>query len=141
MKDEITTQSKISIEQTNRNDHMANERTFLAWIRTGIGIMVFGFVVERFSLFMKQIAFFLGQAHLSTLPNTNAALQGYSSTFGIILVAFGALIGLCSFYRYRKVQQQIDENNYQPSIVLAIILTLAVCFIGIFLAVYLIKSI
>ena len=36
----------------NRRVHMANERTFLAWIRTSIGIMAFGFVVEKFALFM-----------------------------------------------------------------------------------------
>ena len=38
--------------------HMANERTFLAWIRTSIGIMAFGFVVEKFALFMKQCLMF-----------------------------------------------------------------------------------
>jgi uncharacterized membrane protein YidH (DUF202 family) len=36
-------------------DHMANERTFLAWIRTSLGIMAFGFVVEKFSFFLKQV--------------------------------------------------------------------------------------
>ncbi|MEK7197689.1 MAG: DUF202 domain-containing protein, partial [Nitrospirota bacterium] len=44
----------------NRRVHMANERTFLAWIRTSIGIMAFGFVVERFSIFVKQVSYFLG---------------------------------------------------------------------------------
>lgn len=39
----------------NRRVHMANERTFLAWIRTSIGIMAFGFVMEKFALFVKQI--------------------------------------------------------------------------------------
>lgn len=43
-------------------DHMANERTFLAWIRTSIGIMAFGFVVEKFVLFIKQT----GKNHLIT---------------------------------------------------------------------------
>lgn len=35
-------------------DHMANERTFLAWIRTSIGIMAFGFVVEKFALKLRM---------------------------------------------------------------------------------------
>jgi uncharacterized membrane protein YidH (DUF202 family) len=39
----------------NRRVHMANERTFLAWIRTGIGIMAFGFVVEKFGLFIFDV--------------------------------------------------------------------------------------
>jgi len=39
----------------NRRVHMANERTFLAWIRTSIAIMAFGFVVEKFGLFLRQV--------------------------------------------------------------------------------------
>ena len=39
----------------NLNDHLANERTFLAWLRTGIGVMAFGFVVVKFSLFFETI--------------------------------------------------------------------------------------
>jgi putative membrane protein len=41
---------------------MANERTFLAWIRTSIGIMAFGFVVEKFALFIKQMSLIFGKA-------------------------------------------------------------------------------
>ena len=42
-------------------DHAANERTFLAWVRTGIAIMAFGFLVERFDIFLKMAASSLGQ--------------------------------------------------------------------------------
>ena len=45
----------------NLNDHLANERTFLAWLRTGIGVMVFGFVVVKFSLFLKQFLHMFGK--------------------------------------------------------------------------------
>jgi putative membrane protein len=44
------------IRVQNRRVHFANERTFLSWIRTAIGIMAFGFVVEKFSLFLKYLA-------------------------------------------------------------------------------------
>ena len=40
-------------------DHMANERTFLAWIRTSLGIIAFGFVIERFGLFIRQMGLIL----------------------------------------------------------------------------------
>ena len=43
----------------NRRVHMANERTFLSWIRTSIGIMAFGFVVEKFGIFIKQFSSFM----------------------------------------------------------------------------------
>ncbi|MFZ6006727.1 MAG: YidH family protein, partial [Nitrospirota bacterium] len=50
-------EDKKSSKVRNRRVHMANERTFLAWIRTSIGIMAFGFVVEKFALFVKQISY------------------------------------------------------------------------------------
>lgn len=43
---------KINIKKNTR-DHLANERTLLAWVRTSIGIMAFGFVVFEFSLFIS----------------------------------------------------------------------------------------
>lgn len=43
------------------SDHAANERTFLAWVRTGIAIMAFGFLVERFNIFLKMAATSLHQ--------------------------------------------------------------------------------
>ena len=48
-------EDKKSINMLNRRVHIANERTFLAWIRTSIGVMAFGFVVEKFALFIKQM--------------------------------------------------------------------------------------
>src|SRR5580692_4200754 len=88
-------------------DHLANERTFLAWIRTSIGVMAFGFVVEKFALFLKQITFFLEKSHLQMLPNTPhrpSSLQGYSSIFGVFLVALGVVICLLAFIKYKKIE-------------------------------------
>ena len=41
---------------TRYSDHAANERTFLAWVRTAIAMMAFGFVIERFDLFLRYAA-------------------------------------------------------------------------------------
>lgn len=128
------TEEKTSSKVRNRRVHMANERTFLAWIRTSIGIMAFGFVVEKFALFLKQVSYFLGRE--APLPS-----GGYSSFFGIFLVMLGTLIGLLSFVRYKAVEKQIDEDSYRPSKILDIMLTLSVLAIGIFLVIYLIHSI
>ena len=122
-------------------DHMANERTFLAWIRTSIGIMAFGFVVEKFALFIKQIALLLGKSHSQILPDTSHSLQGYSSIFGVFLVALGVLICLLAFIKYKKVEKQIEGDTYQPSMLLNIMLTLSVLLIGVFLVIYLNSSI
>ena len=122
-------------------DHMANERTFLAWIRTSIGIMAFGFVVEKFALFIKQIALLLGKSHSQIVPDTSHSLQGYSSIFGVFLVALGVLLCLLAFIKYKKVEKQIESDTYQPSMLLNIMLTLSVLLIGVFLVVYLNSSI
>ena len=122
---------------TNRNnsasDHLANERTFLAWIRTGIGVMAFGFVVVKFSLFIKQLAVILGD-------KTDVQPKGYSSVTGIILVAFGMLTIVFAYLRYRSTEKQLDMGNYKQSGFLISAVTVFIFGIGLFLLVYLIRS-
>jgi uncharacterized membrane protein YidH (DUF202 family) len=131
----------------NRRVHMANERTFLAWIRTSIGIMAFGFVVERFAIFVKQFSFYVGT---SSLPasiqearktiHESSPQMGYSSLFGILLVGMGALMGFLAFVRYKKVERQIEEDTYRPSRILDMLLALTVLAVGIFMIIYLYHS-
>ena len=130
-------EDKKSVRVRDRRVHMANERTFLAWIRTSIGIMALGFVVEKFALFIKQMSLILGNANIE---NVSPASHGYSAIVGIFLVGFGTLMGLLAFVRYKKVERQINEDTYQPSSILYILLTISVLAVGIFLVVYLIHS-
>ena len=116
------------------SDHLANERTFLAWIRTSIGIMAFGFVVVKFTLFVKQISLVL-QKPVAT-PG-----HGYSSVIGISLVGFGALLSLLAFFRYKITDRQLKNASYKPSGLLTTILTISVMLMGAFLVIYLIRSI
>jgi putative membrane protein len=112
---------------------MANERTFLAWVRTSIAIMAFGFVVEKFALFVRQLEYLLGIQ--KEIPP-----KGYSSLFGVLLVALGAVIGVLAFFRYKQVERQIEGNTYQPSRILSLLLALSVLVISAFLVLYLIHS-
>jgi uncharacterized membrane protein YidH (DUF202 family) len=125
---------------SNRRDHMANERTFLAWIRTSIGIMAFGFVLEKFALFIKQIGIFLSAQGLPKASNVSSDHQGYSPLFGIFFVGFGALIALLAYIKYRNTEKQIEEDNYRHSSVLSLGTTALVVGIGIFLMVYLLST-
>src|SRR5450759_3390380 len=126
-----------STSVSNRRVHMANERTFLAWIRTSIGIMAFGFVVEKFALFIKQMSLVLGK---SNIENALPPSHGYSAIVGIFLVGFGTLMGLLAFIRYKKVEKQIDADTYEPSSILDLLLAISVISVGIFLVIYLIHS-
>jgi uncharacterized membrane protein YidH (DUF202 family) len=82
---------------------MANERTFLAWIRNSIGIMAFGIVVEKFSFFIKKLSLFIGK---SLDIESAASSSGYSSIFGIALVALGTMMGVLAFVRYKKLKKK-----------------------------------
>lgn len=62
--------------------YFAAERTFLAWIRTGLALMGFGFVVARFGLFLREIAALQGG-----MPS-----PGFSRWFGIALILLGVLL-------------------------------------------------
>jgi putative membrane protein len=119
--------------KSNPSDHLANERTFLAWIRTGIGIMAFGFVVVKFSLFIKQLAVILG-AKAEFQP------KGYSSATGIILVAMGMVTIVFAFVRYKRTEKQLSEGNYRQSGFLIAFVSLVIICIGLFLLIYLVES-
>lgn len=133
-------EEKMEARVRNRRVHMANERTFLAWIRTSIGIMAFGFVVEKFALFIKQFSYFISRKPGQMVTTNHAPTFGFSSVLGIFLIGLCAAMGVLAFVRYRKVECQIDSDTYQPSLILDILLTLSLFAIGIFLIIYLVHS-
>ena len=115
------------------SEHLANERTFLAWIRTSIGIMGFGFVVVKFSLFVKQISIALG----TVVPTTQTA---YSHVIGIMLVALGGITIAAAFVRYNKTKRQLDHGIYYHSTVFIKIITALIVFLCLALLAYLLKT-
>ena len=120
---------------TNPSDHLANERTVLAWIRTSIAIMGFGFVVVKFALFIKQISLVL------TTKQTVLPGKGYSTQIGILLVAVGAFMAFYSWLRYRITEKQLINKAYKPSALPALLLTIGIVVIGVLLVIYLVPGI
>jgi putative membrane protein len=95
---------------------MANERTFLAWIRTSIGIMAFGFVVEKFALFVRQAShFFSSQKHSAASLDSVQEGSGYSSIFGVLLIGLGAFMGVLAFIRYPSSMRKC--NTWRNSLI------------------------
>jgi putative membrane protein len=84
-------------------DHAANERTFLAWVRTAIAIMAFGFLVEKFDLFL-EIA---GQTLARRVLNIGGQTVG--NVAGLILIGLGAVMIVVALVRFRKTEREIDS--------------------------------
>lgn len=120
--------------KNNPNDHLANERTFLAWIRTSIAIMGFGFVVVKFSLFIRQIALAIG-------TKTTIHQTGDSKRIGIMLVGLGAITILLSFIRYQRTKKQLELGAYYHSTLLIKVMTSLIFLSSIILIVYLLNSV
>lgn len=121
------------IKKQNARDHLANERTLLAWIRTSIGIMAFGFVVVKFSLFVKQISLLLGK-------NPIIPQHGYSSMIGVFLVAVGAIVLILSYLKYKQTEKQLNNDSFHSSSILILSLTIIILIISMLLILYLIEN-
>lgn len=131
----MTEQQNNTPVKTNASDHQANERTFLAWIRTSIGIMGFGFVVVKFSLFIRQIAAALHAQ--SALPPRTV----YSQIIGVLLVALGGITILFAYCHYRRTKKQIDSGTFSQSDTLLKISTALIFISSILLLTYLLHNI
>jgi putative membrane protein len=114
------------------NTRMAGERTLLAWIRTGLAMMGFGFVVARFGLFLREIA---AVKEIEHLPSTSLSLW-----IGTTLVLLGVLVNLLAAVQHVRFLQRLERGEPQPitkwplGVVVAVILAL----VGAGMAVYLV---
>jgi putative membrane protein len=79
----------------------AAERTLLAWQRTAIALMGFGFVVERFGLFLRMVS----QQPLS------ASQRGFSLWLGVVLLLMGGVVAALSALQFRRVVQGLGEKE------------------------------
>jgi putative membrane protein len=121
-----------TFEPTRAREHLANERTLLAWIRTAIALMGLGFVVARFGLFLRETA---GQVGETVSPESF-----YSGPIGIGLVAIGLAMTAISTLRFFRARQQIEEARFEPEAFAEIGLILATLLAGAALIAYLVVT-
>jgi putative membrane protein len=116
-------------------DYLAAERTLLAWIRTGLALMGFGFVVARFALFLKELL--VAEAS----RNFPVPSYGLSLWFGIALIAAGVIVNTSAALHYRRLVDALArgerERPHLPR--QAIVIALFLAFVGLAMAIYLIS--
>lgn len=122
------------VPQQNSNpnrarDHLANERTFLAWVRTGAAIVIFGFAIGRFSIAIRQLSSFIGHP-LRTM--------GISVWMGAGAIISGVLLVVAGLIRYRKTRMQLDAGTFEPAGLVIDLVTILTVLFGVALAVYLV---
>jgi putative membrane protein len=122
-------------ENKHISDHLANERTFLAWVRTAIAIMAFGFVVAKFTLFVRRLALLMGNDKVFSAP-----VKGYSGMLGILLVCLGLLTALFALLRYRRTKKNIEEETFAHSAKFINWFTGIIMVCGILLIIYLVMN-
>ena len=94
---------------------LANERTFLAWVRTSIAVMSLGFVIARFSLWMRQI-------YLGATPAMRVRHIGISEVLGECMIGLGAVLTAFAAWRYHVVNRAIERGEIEadPRMVMAV---------------------
>jgi putative membrane protein len=120
----------LVVEDSNRaRDHLANERTFLAWVRTSVAIVVFGFAIGRFAIAMRQLTEFQGHGSRTT---------GFSVWMGMSAILAGVVMVVAGLMRYRKTRAQLDEGKFEPAGFIGDLVTILTVLFGLALAGYLI---
>jgi len=118
-------------------DHAANERTFLAWIRTGLTIMALGFVIERLDLFLETLGL-AAQAKAGPAVG-QAEVHGLS----VSLVGLAIVLIVAASYRFVDINRAIDDQAIRPfrATLMPLGMALVLLAVGILLLLYLLHLI
>jgi len=111
--------------------YFAAERTFLAWIRTGLGLMGVGFAVSRFGLFLREMR--------ATEVHAVVHSTGVSEYSGVALVAVGVVVNVTAVAQHIRTVRELREGSWIPGRVStnAVVLALLLAAVGIAMGAYL----
>ncbi|HEX4227234.1 MAG TPA: DUF202 domain-containing protein [Bryobacteraceae bacterium] len=112
--------------------YFAAERTFLAWLRTGLGLIGVGFAVSRFGLFLRELG--SGKAHLSA-PATSLSVWS-----GVALVGLGVVVNVSAVVRHVQLVHELSSGTWRAGRISreAVALGLLLAAVGLGMALYLV---
>ena len=117
--------------ERHATEFLANERTFLAWIRTSIAVVSLGFVIARFSVWLRQLTVQMRQG-----PTSHHI--GVSLPFGLAMMGLGALLAPLAAWRYHVVNKKIEGGEVTADRGLIVLITTIVGVLAIGMIVYLV---
>ncbi len=115
-------------------EYLANERTFLAWIRTSIAVMSLGFVIAKFDVWMREFA-------TRIEPQMDLHRTGISLPMGITMMAFGGVLAMLAAWHYHIVNLAIERGEVRANRTLIVIITIAVALLAVMMIGYLLLTV
>src|SRR4051812_42152555 len=109
------------VDNRDPRNYLAEDRTFLAWIRTSIALMGFGFVVARFGLFLRELE--------ATQSGTPVQTTAFSVILGTALITGGVIVTIVSSFQYarrvRELRQGLPTRSTPSKLALAVAVALS----------------
>ncbi len=120
-------------QEKRASEYLANERTFLAWIRTSMAVISLGFVVAKFSVWLHQLA-----ARIQ--PGLQLPHKGESLPMGVAMMVFGAILAVLATWRYHIVNKCIERGQVSADRGLVILVTVLVVLLAGGMVFYMIQT-
>ena len=120
-------------EDKQAAEYLANERTFLAWVRTSIAVISMGFVVTKFSIWLRELA-----VHLN--PHAAPRRMGASLPIGVTLMALGGILVALAARRYWVVNRSIVSGRVSADHALVILVTVLVVLLALAMIIYMLLT-
>ena len=120
-------------KETRGTEYLANERTFLAWIRTSVAVLSLGFLISRFSLWLHELAASVG-------GRIRPPSMGASLWIGEAMMGFGGVLAVLAAMRYHAVHRGIERGRASADRGLVILVTAAVALLAVVMILYMSRT-
>ena len=121
---------EATIDETKRaTEYLANERTFLAWVRTSIAVISLGFVLARFSVWLRELS-------IQRQPQIRIHRWGISLPIGVAMMILGGALTMLAAWRYHVVNRDIQRGKVSADRGLVVLVTAMVTLLSVAMIVF-----